>query len=78
MFEGLVPKHQPPVSRQRQTVSRGTRLQHAVKEVDAAQYAFEKAVGTADAHQIPRLVLRHIRADRFEHFVHDRLRLSDG
>ena len=78
VLERFVPQHEPAAARQRKPVARGTRLQNTVKEVDPAEHALQKTVRTADAHEVARLVFGHVGTDRFEHVIHDGLRLADG
>ena len=51
-------------------MTRVSRRHDAVEEVHAAVNAFEKVYGSTDAHQVARLVLRHIGFDRFDDAVH--------
>ena len=54
------------------------RRHDAVKEINAARHALDDVRRRTDAHEIARLVLRHILLDRRDSVVHLLMRLTDG
>ena len=67
-----------PVPCQRHAVSARAGLQHAVEHIHAAQHAFQQAIRATHAHEIARLVLRHIGHHGLQHLVHHAFRLADA
>ena len=49
----------------------------AIEKIDAAVHRLQNVFRGADAHEIPRLVLRHIRLDALDDAVHSLRRLAD-
>ena len=62
----------------RRAVARHARGKHAVEHIYSAEHAFHYAVGRPHAHKIDGLVLRIIRTDNVQHFIHDFLGLAYG
>ena len=58
-------------------MARVARGHDAVKEVHAARDTLDDVRRCADAHQIARLVLRHIRLDRLDDLIHRLRALAD-
>ncbi len=50
---------------------------HAIEHIDAARDRLQNVFGRADAHQIPRAILRQDRGDLIDHREHHRLRFPD-
>ena len=73
-----VADNQTPLIGKAGAVARNAGGEHAVKHINAAIHALHEAIRAAHAHQIARLVHRHIGHHRVEHAIHDGLRLADG
>ena len=63
--------------REQMTVTRVAGRHNAVEEINAASDTFNNVARRADAHQVARLVLRHIGLDRVDDVVHHLRRLAD-
>ena len=66
-----------PLARQHRAVAGDSSRQHAVEHIHAAQHALQQAVRRTDAHQVARLVDRHVRRDFIQHLIHHGLGLAD-
>ena len=60
------------------TVTGDAGWENAVEHIDAAQDAFEQMVGSADTHQIARLILWQIPRRNLKHIVHNIARFADA